>query len=225
MKLRILCARPGFRRAGVPHDADRTWPAGAFTADQVRELEAEPQLTVLRVADGEGHAPTISAEEAVQMMSPELAAELRAHFLREAGVALQPTPADPAIGVDNAPLPGAAAREPSVHPAGTAGAPEIPVVGTEPVSATADLAFGAPTGAELAQVGATPAAAGAVHPAGTAGAPELAGGASTTAPLDQVMTEVAAQAEAARGERAAAEVAGAASEVSRPAGRTGRRAS
>lgn len=56
--LRIRCARPGFRRAGVAHAAGPVdWPAGAFTAEQLAALQAEPMLDVEVLpapADGQG---------------------------------------------------------------------------------------------------------------------------------------------------------------------------
>ncbi|NIX75390.1 HI1506-related protein [Microvirga terricola] len=60
MKLRILCSRPGFRRAGVAHPADKTWPADAFTEEQLEQLRAEPLLTVIEVEAGspQGNEPS-----------------------------------------------------------------------------------------------------------------------------------------------------------------------
>ena len=51
MAIRIICRRPGFRRAGVAHRADRTWPVGSFTKEQMEQLRAEPLLTVVEVTD------------------------------------------------------------------------------------------------------------------------------------------------------------------------------
>jgi len=51
MAIRILCRRPGFRRAGVAHAADRTWPDGSFTEAQLDQLRTEPLLTVIEVPE------------------------------------------------------------------------------------------------------------------------------------------------------------------------------
>ena len=37
----------GFRRGGVAHPADETYPADHFSAEQLAQIEAEPQLTVI----------------------------------------------------------------------------------------------------------------------------------------------------------------------------------
>lgn len=48
--LRITARAAGFRRAGAAHAATPTdWPAGAFSADEVAQLLAEPMLIVERV--------------------------------------------------------------------------------------------------------------------------------------------------------------------------------
>lgn len=49
--IRILCARPGLRRAGVAHTADRTWPADIWSADELAMLRAEPLITVIKIDD------------------------------------------------------------------------------------------------------------------------------------------------------------------------------
>ncbi|MFG1466568.1 hypothetical protein V5F77_27460, partial [Xanthobacter sp. DSM 24535] len=54
--LKIICARPGFMRAGVAHDAVRIWPAEAFSADAWDRLRDEPLLTVTEVTDAEAIA-------------------------------------------------------------------------------------------------------------------------------------------------------------------------
>ena len=47
MALRITAKVDGFRRCGVAHPARATeYPAKAFTAKQIRTLEAEPMLVV-----------------------------------------------------------------------------------------------------------------------------------------------------------------------------------
>lgn len=44
-------AHAGFRRGGVAHPADATYPADYFTAEQLALIEGEPLLTVI-VEDG-----------------------------------------------------------------------------------------------------------------------------------------------------------------------------
>jgi hypothetical protein len=51
MSIRILSQIPGFRRAGVAHVADATWPNVAFSAEQLAQLKAEPKLIVLEGDD------------------------------------------------------------------------------------------------------------------------------------------------------------------------------
>lgn len=46
--IRIISrAHDGFRRGGVAHPADATYPADHFTAEQLEKIEAEPLLTVI----------------------------------------------------------------------------------------------------------------------------------------------------------------------------------
>ena len=42
----IRCTQPGFRRGGVAHPAEATYPAGTFTAEQMAAFEAEPRLVL-----------------------------------------------------------------------------------------------------------------------------------------------------------------------------------
>ena len=49
--VRILCAVPGFRRAGVAHAADTVWPVDAFSAEQWAQIAAEPNLTLFAIDD------------------------------------------------------------------------------------------------------------------------------------------------------------------------------
>ncbi|ABS69717.1 hypothetical protein Xaut_4496 [Xanthobacter versatilis] len=51
--LKIICAHPGLRRAGVAHPAIKTWPDGSFSQTQLAQLQADPAFTVEVVADGE----------------------------------------------------------------------------------------------------------------------------------------------------------------------------
>lgn len=46
--IRIISrAHDGFRRGGVAHPADATYPADHFTAEQLKVIRAEPMLTVI----------------------------------------------------------------------------------------------------------------------------------------------------------------------------------
>lgn len=52
MPVKITAKRDGFRRCGIAHsETTTTWPDDHFTRAQLRELEAEPNLVVIRVAD------------------------------------------------------------------------------------------------------------------------------------------------------------------------------
>lgn len=46
-QLHIVCHRPGLRRGGVTHPAHQAHAADAFTAEQLAELLAEPELTLI----------------------------------------------------------------------------------------------------------------------------------------------------------------------------------
>jgi hypothetical protein len=46
-------AHDGFRRGGVAHPADATYPADHFAAEQLEQIEAEPLLTVILEAGAE----------------------------------------------------------------------------------------------------------------------------------------------------------------------------
>lgn len=47
----VSSAKEGFRRGGIAHDRDTTWPAGSFTDEQLRQIEDEPLLTVIEVPE------------------------------------------------------------------------------------------------------------------------------------------------------------------------------
>lgn len=46
-------AHEGFRRGGVAHPADATYPVTDFTAEQILAFDAEPMLTVILPPEGE----------------------------------------------------------------------------------------------------------------------------------------------------------------------------
>lgn len=48
---RILSRRPGFRRAGIAHPAVKDYAPGELTAAQLDAIRAEPNLTVVELAD------------------------------------------------------------------------------------------------------------------------------------------------------------------------------
>ncbi len=46
--IRIISrAAPGFRRGGIAHPADKTYPASNFTVEQLAAIDDEPLLTVI----------------------------------------------------------------------------------------------------------------------------------------------------------------------------------
>ncbi|MDI4664710.1 hypothetical protein K9U40_10270 [Xanthobacter autotrophicus] len=52
MKIKIICAAPGMRRAGVTHaEKVKVWPADTFSADQIAQLRADPAFSVELVDD------------------------------------------------------------------------------------------------------------------------------------------------------------------------------
>lgn len=46
-------AHEGFRRGGIAHPADKTYPATEFTVEQLLAFDAEPMLTVILPPEGE----------------------------------------------------------------------------------------------------------------------------------------------------------------------------
>ncbi|MCX5497322.1 HI1506-related protein [Kaistia dalseonensis] len=70
MPIRIICRFPGFRRAGVAHSADRTWPDGRFTSDEIKLLKAEPLLTVIEIDKENTEAPP-TAKAGAHQAEPE----------------------------------------------------------------------------------------------------------------------------------------------------------
>lgn len=48
--IKITCAHPGLRRAGIAHEKVKTWPADTFTADQLALLRADPAFVVEETA-------------------------------------------------------------------------------------------------------------------------------------------------------------------------------
>lgn len=69
-KIRIISTTPGFRRGGVSHPADKTYPANHFTEKQLDAFRADPVLTVL-----DGDLPSDGAED-VDALKAELARAL-----------------------------------------------------------------------------------------------------------------------------------------------------
>ncbi|MEE8657672.1 hypothetical protein CGLAMM_11355 [Acetobacteraceae bacterium EV16G] len=45
----VICRDPGFRRAGIAHDAVRVYPAGALAPATLTALRHEPQLEIVEV--------------------------------------------------------------------------------------------------------------------------------------------------------------------------------
>lgn len=58
----IISRVPGFRRAGVAHVGERVWPAGTFSAEQLEQLQAEPNLIVRVEPDDEAIIPESSSD-------------------------------------------------------------------------------------------------------------------------------------------------------------------
>ena len=47
--LRIVCRRPGFRRAGIAHPAEATYQADHFSLSDLGWLKSEPMLDVVEL--------------------------------------------------------------------------------------------------------------------------------------------------------------------------------
>lgn len=55
-QIKILCSRPGFRRAGWVHPKEQVYPAEALTDEQLEAFKKEPLLTVIEIEGEEGHS-------------------------------------------------------------------------------------------------------------------------------------------------------------------------
>lgn len=62
MSIKIVCTRPGLRRAGMAHDASRVWPASTFTREQIDLLRSDSAFVVEERPDQEA-APALALEE------------------------------------------------------------------------------------------------------------------------------------------------------------------
>ncbi len=139
MAIRISSKRDGFRRCGIAHPADRTWPAGLIPDDVLAILKAEPMLVVQEI-DDQVDALLVEAGH----LTIEAMAGLRRQIL---GGNHEDTPTQPAAdaegqqaqpeaGVVVMPSGGAAATTEDVQPA-----PSDP--GSDPVPTEAGEASGA----------------------------------------------------------------------------------
>lgn len=57
-------AHEGFRRGGIAHPADATYPVTAFTDKQILAFDAEPMLTVILPPEGEEALQAFKSREA-----------------------------------------------------------------------------------------------------------------------------------------------------------------
>lgn len=51
MAIQIVAKKDGFRRCGIEHVGTKVYPAGQFTAAELKTLKAEPMLAVAEVPD------------------------------------------------------------------------------------------------------------------------------------------------------------------------------
>ena len=51
--IRLICHRPGFRRCGIGHVANKVWPDGYWTDAQLEIFDKDPQFEVLTGGDVE----------------------------------------------------------------------------------------------------------------------------------------------------------------------------
>ncbi|HQS08724.1 MAG: hypothetical protein B7Y12_02155 [Rhizobiales bacterium 24-66-13] len=79
--IRITCARPGFRRLGIEHGANKDWPSGHFSAEELDALRDEPLLTVTDVPDD------VTPSQSYRLIEG-LGACLSAEDFRRAGIIL-----------------------------------------------------------------------------------------------------------------------------------------
>ena len=56
--IRITAKKDGFRRAGMTHAGTREYPDGAFTAEALAALKAEPMLVIEEIPDAGEPKPT-----------------------------------------------------------------------------------------------------------------------------------------------------------------------
>lgn len=71
--LHVFCRRPGLIRGGRSNPASASYELGVFTAAQLAELCAEPEITLLV-----GHAPDEAELAALAKEEPEVAAKPKA---------------------------------------------------------------------------------------------------------------------------------------------------
>ncbi|MBR0681916.1 hypothetical protein GXW74_15585 [Roseomonas eburnea] len=105
----ILCRRPGFRRAGIAHPARAEYAAGAFTAEQLAVLAAEPMLRLVPIEPGSEGDGGGTASPGGPVPLPALPGKLEpgAQAVAPAGGGSLPAATadhgDPAIGAASAP--------------------------------------------------------------------------------------------------------------------------
>ena len=66
-KLHVVCLRPGpYHRGGARHEGHTVHETGAFTAEQLRELSADPHLAVILEGETltEDHIAALTAKPA-----------------------------------------------------------------------------------------------------------------------------------------------------------------
>jgi hypothetical protein len=89
----ITTRRDGFRRAGVSHHGTALHPEGAFTADELARLRAEPMLVVREIEQ----PPTMATSP--RRRSPGSSSRSARHPTgRETGRPVIPSPAGPPPG-------------------------------------------------------------------------------------------------------------------------------
>ena len=95
--IRITAKKEGFRRAGMAHSKESTdHPEDAFTEEQLKALEAEPNLTV-QIIDEQPKAPTITellkgnVTDVVARIA-EASDEIRAQMLKAEQAKAKPRP-------------------------------------------------------------------------------------------------------------------------------------
>lgn len=71
MSIKIISRKSGFRRAGIAHPPVAVYPDDHFTQGQIDQLEAEPLLTVIRIADDAAPRPLL-IKEAIELFAGEI---------------------------------------------------------------------------------------------------------------------------------------------------------
>lgn len=83
-EITLICRRPGFRRCGVAHPAEKTYPADHWTDEQLEIFRKDPQFKVVEGApnksstgDGSGSSQSTTAKPEGGELTNAIIAEIK----------------------------------------------------------------------------------------------------------------------------------------------------